>query len=91
MGYYFNKFSNDIRKINSGIRSYSDLLIEQSLQVWNIKSRVGLFFCSLMVSLGATYFLSPAEFSDAQQYTLFILIFAVFIDLIFLLSLYIAK
>ena len=77
MGYYFNKFSKDIRKINSEIRSYSDLLIEQSLQVWNIKSRVGLFFCSLMISLGATYLLSPAEFSAAQEYTLFILFFAI--------------
>ncbi len=77
MGYYFDRFNNDMRKINSGLRRYSDLLIEQSLQVWNIKSRVGLFFLSLAISLGATFFLTPTVFSDAQQYTLFILIFAI--------------
>ena len=70
---YFDK----IRKIRSGIRFYSELLIEASWNMWNIKTRIGIFFFSLIFSLVATYFLTPEVFSEAQRYTLFILIFSI--------------
>jgi len=70
---YFDK----IRKIRTGIRFYSELLIEASWNVWNIKTRVGIFFFSLILAAVGTFFLSPEVFSDAQKYTLFILIFAI--------------
>lgn len=70
---YFEK----IRKIRTGIRVYSDLLIEASWNMWNIKTRIGIFFFCLIISLTATYFLSPDVFSQAQTYTLFILIFSI--------------
>ena len=74
MGYdYFRQ----IRKIRTGIRIYSDLLIEKSLDVWNIKTKIGLFAFSLITSLLSVYFLAPAEFSQAQDYTLFVLIFSI--------------
>ncbi|TDS56515.1 SLC13 family permease [Myroides indicus] len=70
-------YFDQIRKIRTGIRFYSELLIEASWNVWNIKTRVGIFFFSLLVSLGITYFFTPEVFTDAQTYTLFILIFSV--------------
>lgn len=70
-------YFEQIRKIRTGIRTYSELLIEKSLDVWNIKTRVGIFFFSLVLSVGLVYFFSPEEFSRAQQYTLFILCFAI--------------
>ncbi|MEC4115049.1 SLC13 family permease [Myroides pelagicus] len=70
---YFDK----IRKIRTGIRFYSELLIEASWNMWNIKTRVGIFFFSLLIAFGVTYFLAPEEFSDAQNYTMFILIFSI--------------
>ena len=74
MGYdYFSQ----IRKIRTGIRIYSDLLIEKSLDAWNIRTKVGLFVFSLIISLLSVYFLAPAEFTQAQDYTLFVLIFAI--------------
>ena len=77
MSFDFQKINEDFKKINSNIRIYSDLLIEKSLDVWNIKTKVGLFFFSLGLSILATYLLSPDEFSKAQEYTMFILIFAI--------------
>lgn len=77
MDFDFNKISKDLKKINTNIRVYSDLLIEKSLEVWNIKTKVGLFFCSFALSLLATYFICPSEFSKAQEYTMFILIFSI--------------
>lgn len=70
-------YFDHIKKLRTGIRVYSELLIEKSLDVWNIKTRVGLFFFSLLLSFGVVYFLAPEEFSQAQQYTLFILIFSI--------------
>lgn len=70
---YFDK----IRKIRTGIRFYSELLIEASWNMWNIKTRVGIFFFSLVVAFAGTYFLAPEAFSEAQSYTLFILIFSI--------------
>jgi len=70
---YFDK----IRKIRTGIRVYSELLIEASWNMWNIKTRVGIFFFSLLLSIAGAYFLSPEVFSDAQKYTMFILIFSI--------------
>lgn len=70
---YFDR----VRHIRTGIRVYSDLLIEKSLDVWNIKTRVGLFFFSLIFSIAGTYFLSPEEFTEAQTYTLFALFFSI--------------
>ena len=70
---YFDK----IRKIRTGIRFYSELLIEASWNVWNIKTRVGIFFFSLLAALGGTYFLAPDVFTQAQTYTMFILIFSI--------------
>lgn len=70
---YFDK----IKKIRTGIRFYSELLIEASWNMWNIKTRVGIFFFSLIVSILGTYFFAPQEFSQAQNYTLFILIFSI--------------
>lgn len=67
----------DLKKINSDIRLYSNLLIEKSLDVWNIKTKVGLFFFSMGISILATYLLSPDVFTKAQQYTMFILIFSI--------------
>lgn len=66
-----------VKHIRTGIRVYSDLLIEKSLDVWNVKTKVGLFFFSLLISLCTTYFLSPEAFTDAQKYTLFILVFSI--------------
>ncbi|MGM5630342.1 DASS family sodium-coupled anion symporter [Apibacter raozihei] len=77
MDFDFHKINQDLKKINTNIRSYSDLLIEKSLDVWNIKTKVGLFFFSLGLSIAATYLISPVEFSKAQEYTMFILIFAI--------------
>lgn len=73
----FRRFNRDMQRFNAGLRSYSDVLIEQSLRVWTIKSRVGLFFLSLLVSLAATYFLTPEAFTRAQEYTLFIFFFSI--------------
>ncbi|MEC4117784.1 SLC13 family permease [Myroides phaeus] len=70
---YFDK----IRKIRTGIRFYSELLIEASWNMWNIKTRVGIFFFSLVAAFAGTYFLAPEAFSEAQSYTLFILIFSI--------------
>lgn len=70
---YFDK----IRKIRTGIRFYSELLIEASWNMWNIKTRVGIFFFSLLAALAGTYFLSPDVFTEAQRYTMFILIFSI--------------
>lgn len=66
-----------IQKFNSDLRLYSTLLIEKSLDVWNIKTKVGLFFFSLVLSTIAVYFICPDEFTQAQKYTMFILIFAI--------------
>ncbi|MEC5393729.1 SLC13 family permease [Bergeyella sp. RCAD1439] len=74
MGFdYFDR----VRHLRTGIRVYSDLLIEKSLDVWNIKTRIGLFFFSLALSIAGAYFLSPEEFTQAQTYTLFVLFFAI--------------
>lgn len=70
---YFDR----VRHIRTGIRVYSDLLIEKSLDVWNIKTRVGLFFFSLIISIAGAYFLSPEDFTQAQTYTLFALFFSI--------------
>lgn len=70
---YFDK----IRHLRTGIRVYSDILIEKSLDVWNIKTRVGIFFFSFALSVAGAYFLSPDEFTQAQTYTLFALFFAI--------------
>lgn len=70
---YFEK----IRKIRTGIRFYSELLVEASWNMWNIKTRVGIFFFSLLIAFLGTYFLAPEAFSEAQTYTLFILIFSI--------------
>lgn len=70
---YFDK----IKKIRTGIRVYSDLLIEASWNMWNIKTRIGIFVFSFILSFLGAYFLSPDVFSDAQRYTLFILIFSI--------------
>lgn len=70
---YFDR----VRHIRTGIRIYSDLLIEKSLDVWNIKTRIGLFFFSLMISFAGTYFLAPDDFTLAQTYTLFTLFFSI--------------
>lgn len=70
---YFDR----IRKIRTGIRFYSELLIEASWNVWNIKTRVGIFFFSVVIAFLATYFLTPDVFSEAQKYTFFILIFSI--------------
>ena len=70
---YFDR----VRHIRTGIRVYSDLLIERSLDVWNIKTRIGLFFFSLVLSIAGAYFLSPDVFTKAQTYTLFVLFFAI--------------
>ncbi|MDR0229747.1 MAG: DASS family sodium-coupled anion symporter [Flavobacteriaceae bacterium] len=70
---YFDK----IRKIRTGIRFYSELLIEASWNMWNIKTRIGIFFFSLIAAFAGTYFLSPDVFSEAQRYTMFILIFSI--------------
>lgn len=43
MAFHFDYF-NKIRGIRTGIRVYSDILVEKSLDVWNIKTKVGLFF-----------------------------------------------
>ena len=77
MDFDFHKINKDFKKINTNIRVYSDLLIEKSLDVWNIKTKVGLFFFSLGVAILGTYFLSPTEFSKAQEYTMFILMFSI--------------
>lgn len=77
MDFGFDKINSDLKKINSDIRLYSNLLIEKSLDVWNIKTKVGLFFFSLGLSILATYLISPAAFTKAQQYTMFILIFSI--------------
>ncbi len=76
MAFHFDYF-NKIRGIRTGIRVYSDILVEKSLDVWNIKTKVGLFFISLLTSIAGAYFLSPEEFSKAQTYTLFVLFFAI--------------
>lgn len=65
---YFDR----VRHIRTGIRVYSDLLIERSLDVRNIKTRIGLFFFSLVLSIAGAYFLSPDVFTKAQTYTLFV-------------------
>jgi len=70
---YFDR----IRKIRTGIRFYSELLIEASWNVWNIKTRIGIFFFSVVLAFLATYFLTPDVFSEAQKYTFFILIFSI--------------
>lgn len=70
---YFDK----IRHLRTGIRVYSDILIEKSLDVWNIKTGVGIFFFSFALSVAGAYFLSPDEFTQAQIYTLFALFFAI--------------
>ena len=61
---YFEK----IRKIRTGIRFYSELLVEASWNMWNIKTRVGIFFFSLLIAFLGTYFLAPEAFSEAQTY-----------------------
>lgn len=70
-------YFDQIRKIRTGIRFYSELLIEASWNVWNIKTRVGIFFFSLLLAFLGTYFLTPDVFSEAQKYTFFILIFSI--------------
>lgn len=70
---YFDR----VRHIRTGIRIYSDLLIEKSLEVWSLKTRIGLFFFSLITALLGTYFLAPDEFTLAQTYTLFALFFSI--------------
>lgn len=70
---YFEK----IKHLRTGIRVYSDILIEKSLDVWNIKTRVGIFFFSFALSVAGAYFLAPADFTLAQTYTLFAFFFAI--------------
>lgn len=70
---YFDR----IKRIRTGIRVYSELLIEASWNMWNIKTRVGIFFFSLLLSIAGVYFFSPEVFTDAQKYTMFILVFSI--------------
>jgi solute carrier family 13 (sodium-dependent dicarboxylate transporter), member 2/3/5 len=51
MDFDFHRINKDFKKINTNIRVYSDLLIEKSLDVWNIKTKVGLFFFSLGIAV----------------------------------------
>lgn len=51
MDFDFHRINKDFKKINTNIRVYSDLLIEKSLDVWNIKTKVGLSFFSLGIAV----------------------------------------
>lgn len=51
MDFDFHRINKDFKKINTNIRVYSDLLIEKSLDFWNMKTKVGLSFFSLGIAV----------------------------------------